>query len=383
MSSVSVGEAGMNQRTKHPKPVLLIHGVISDGSWQDEVGATLKPFFQLAQVRYPHYRGKFGAVKVVCEPWGIVLALAALVTLLALEMATWRAVATSAVIAFLACTAPVVYLRYRLALDLYKKEAGKVLDRRPHVIAHSFGTRLTAGLLGVVKGSRLGQVVLCGCVLPRSFDWSSLVSAGRVKAVRNDYSRDDWVGWGAKLAGRLHSHLGNAGTHGFDANAKGVHRLTSPDEQCRDCRSPESKASIHDVDCTGLNHNDCLKIASHCKVWWLPFLWGFDSAEHQELVTLCRDWVEADNDPERIAPLEETLHRRAWNWCQRKTLPDFLRAKLSDAGLPHGKVEVDQAFFQLAVKIEQASNAPLDDDIVQCLNPLTALAQVVEQAKEL
>lgn len=373
----------MSQRTKRPRPVLLVHGVASYGEWQDEVGATLKPFFLPAQVRYPHYRGKFGALKVVCEPWGLVIALAALLALLGLGMATWHAIAAAAVITFMACSEPIVYWRYRLALAIYMKEAGKVLDRRPHVIAHSFGTRLTAGLLTVVKGSRLGHVVLCGCVLPRSFDWMPLVGAGRVKAVRNDYTRDDWVGWVAKLAGRLHSHLGNAGTHGFDANAKGVHRLTSPDQPCPNCQISGLNAGIHDVDCTGLGHSDCLTMASHCKVWWLPFLWGFDSAEHQTLVALCRDWVDADHDPERIAPLEDDIRERAWTWCQRKTLPEFLRGKLSDAGLAHEKLDVDLAFFQLAVKIEQASNAPLDEDIVQCLNPLTALAQVVEQAKEL
>ncbi len=373
----------MGQRKKRPTPVLLIHGIASEGEWQDEVSATLKPFFAPAQVRYPQYRGRFGALKVVCETRIAALAAVILLVMLWAGVPTWPAVAIAAVVLFVACLKPFLAWRFGEAMTVYKQESGKVLERRPHVIAHSFGTRLTASLLEVMKGSRLGRIVLCGCVLPRTFDWHRYILADRVTAVRNDYTRTDWVGWAAKLAGGLHSHLGNAGTHGFHANAVHVHQVNSPEIPCTRCKSRQTKAHIHDVDCTGLGHSDGLTVESHCKMWWLPFLWGFDAAEHQDLVNPCRNWVDAGDDPEALEPHETEVAQRVWNWCHRATLSDYIGFWLTKAGLANDPTQVNRALYQLLVKINEASDAPLDDEIVECLNPRTAMTQVVEQAKEL
>lgn len=69
---------------------------------------------------------------------------------------------------------------------------------RCDVIAHSFGTLLLAHLLSDPKYENLvfGKVVLCGSLIPRTFQWRGLLDSGRVEAVLNHRAgKDRWVKW--------------------------------------------------------------------------------------------------------------------------------------------------------------------------------------------
>lgn len=367
----------MCARKKEPRPVLMVHGVASNGDWQDEIEATLRPFFGPVQVRYSQYRGRLGALLVVCEPWIIVVALIVTIVLMEMNIATWDSVAIGSVILLVAVLPVGVKWRRHLALKRYMRIAGEHLDRTPHVIAHSFGTYLTARLLESVRGSELCRIVLCGCVLPREFNWQTYVDACRVKGVRNDYTCNDWVGIAARLAGQLHSNLGNAGTHGFHHTLQYVHKVRSPDEHCVLCQQPRTESSIHDVDCSGLGHSDGLLIASHCKMWWLPYLWGFDPAEHRALVRLCRDWVESAGDDEKMAEIEAKLDATRWNWCRRSTILSFLQMELASRNSPHSQDDVLRAFNRFAIKVDVASNVALNNPAAQCLHFDVAMNEVL------
>ena len=59
------------------RQVLLVHGINSNGDWQDAVEHVLDPHFEVVKIRYWQYRW-LGAFKLVLEPWALILAGAAI-----------------------------------------------------------------------------------------------------------------------------------------------------------------------------------------------------------------------------------------------------------------------------------------------------------------
>ena len=65
---------------------------------------------------------------------------------------------------------------------------------RVSIIAHSFGTHLAMEALTRENGGlRFDRVVLTGSILPRGFDWKTVLSNKLVMAVRNERATSDWV----------------------------------------------------------------------------------------------------------------------------------------------------------------------------------------------
>ena len=94
-------------------------------------------------------------------------------------------------------------------------------------IAHSNGTYLIAKALELYPACQFKHVVFAGSVLPRDYNWSSLLPStgeGRVRAVVNYVATRDWiVAWFPKLFQFLRvQDLGSAGHDGFDLNPKGA-----------------------------------------------------------------------------------------------------------------------------------------------------------------
>jgi pimeloyl-ACP methyl ester carboxylesterase len=68
----------------------------------------------------------------------------------------------------------------------------KVRVRRLSVVAHSFGTLIAMQSLLRENGNlRYDRVVLTGCILPRDFDWNSVLTKKWVMAVRNERATKD------------------------------------------------------------------------------------------------------------------------------------------------------------------------------------------------
>jgi hypothetical protein len=94
-----------------------------------------------------------------------------------------------------------------------REVAKVVLDPRPDVIAHSFGTLLLGHALHRHPELQVGRVVTLGCILRPDFDWATLVERGQVDAVLNHFgTRDFW----ARIAHYAIPDAGPAGRRGFD-----------------------------------------------------------------------------------------------------------------------------------------------------------------------
>ncbi|MCI0563578.1 MAG: alpha/beta hydrolase [Nitrososphaera sp.] len=92
---------------------------------------------------------------------------------------------------------------------------------RPSVIAHSFGTYLTAQLLDQYPEVKFDKVIFAGSIANESFDWVDALEKNRVLFVRNEFAtRDVWP----EVAKRVIADCGNSGTKSFVC---GSHRYLS------------------------------------------------------------------------------------------------------------------------------------------------------------
>lgn len=96
-------------------------------------------------------------------------------------------------------------------------EAGNTVDlndpaKRPSIIAHSFGTFLVGYSLLKYDDIRYDKIILCGCILPRDFDWWTLFARDQVNQVRNEYGLKDY--W-TKVAPFAVHNSGDSGAFGF------------------------------------------------------------------------------------------------------------------------------------------------------------------------
>jgi len=85
-------------------------------------------------------------------------------------------------------------------------------EAHPSIVAHSFGTYILGSALIKYKGLHFNKVLLCGSILPRDYPWDTLLNAGRVQAVRNEFgTADRWT----RLARWFIPGTGASGTEGF------------------------------------------------------------------------------------------------------------------------------------------------------------------------
>ncbi|MEA2235454.1 MAG: eukaryotic-like serine/threonine-protein kinase [Thermoanaerobaculia bacterium] len=128
--------------------LLSIHGVETEGEWQEEIDRSFKGIAGLAHEGYKY--GKFHFWK-----------------------ATYSAARDSEILAF------------TKKWDEVYRDTGVV----PSVIAHSFGTYVACRALLRYPAMAFDHVILCGSILDCDFDWPSMVANGRVQAVLNESCR--------------------------------------------------------------------------------------------------------------------------------------------------------------------------------------------------
>jgi pimeloyl-ACP methyl ester carboxylesterase len=367
-------------RIRNKTPLILVHGIRTKGSWQDQLSPLIEHFYKPVHVRYWQYRGIFGFLSVFCEIWVFfILFVVAYVTYL-LEFISGLGFGVAIVFACLLSISPhAVKFRRDAALSAYKQAVKDTLNESPHLIAHSFGTHLTARILSHQPNAVFRQVILSASVLPSDFDWHAHINGGRVANVRNDFSRGDWVGHWANFLGRFHSDFGNAGSVGIKKYSKIVHKLKAPHVICDLCLSKEKSAPIHDVDCSNMGHTDAFIGTSHFRRWWLPFLWGFDPAEHSKLLKMCKDWTEANksHDAVTILSIENLLKVQIWGWCEWKTLWAYMVQVTNDAGFDPECVDFKSLFARFAFRLNQSAMCEDSDKEVIFLQPRYALLQVL------
>ena len=362
------------------KPVLLIHGIQTEGHWQDEIEPALKWFFRPVHIRYSEFR-YLGPLLVISEPFllvpGVVLCIGSLWiprSLLALCIG----------ILFVLLSLSKFGLSFRrgAALDKYHKISGDDLIARPHVIAHSFGTYLTGRLISEVDAARVSRVVLVGCVMPRAFDWKTLIANKKLEEVRNDYSPMDFVAAIAGFAGWIHKDLGPAGKYGF--GSLDAHQLDSPNQICAEC-DRGSKAVVHDVKCEHMTHSGAFVARAHAASYWLPFFWNMDAGEYLQLLEYCGKYAAAIDsaDPNSLHTLEVEAQSTKRRLLGGLTLWDTLKKRLVTGDTQPSQVLVSRALMQFCTGMTYASFDKFQTEVTKLLDPRNALTKAVVEARSM
>jgi len=322
------------------KRVLTIHGINTAGKWQEDIEPVLRPFFEPVRVRYRHYRW-LGGLKLVLEPWVLIGFVVADGLLWWGEwLRGWLLVVGVPLGLLLGVVLAVVAapIRRKVALRSVWRQASPCMkDKRPHIIAHSFGTYLTGTALQEYPAARVRRVVLVGCVLHASWNWATLKLRKRdaFDEVRNDWTNKDAVVWLAGWIERRIPGFGQAGRSGFRGDAAVVHNVDYPTALCRAC-NPVPGALVHNVDCGGLGHSDAFIGPAHAERFWLPFLWGIDPAEYGLLLDFCESAADQQElgNINRLKVVEDELLSWEWQWADRKTLKDYITGLAREVRIP-------------------------------------------------
>ena len=249
--------------------MVVIHGMLSRGEWQEELGWFLSTTWGKS---LPVSIYKYGKIFT-----GVLIAL----------------------------RRRQLQERFRARFAALSEQARKSgYSGKPDVVAHSFGTWLLGQMLrdecDRKKEDRLqlGRVILAGCVIRPDYDWRLVIEEKKVveQVLCHCGSKDGVVPW-AHYAIR---HSGPSGRRGFDsdlvvnvmAEGYGHSDLFAVDqkvEHCAQCRKPDDVAGHH------------LAHSYHC--CWEPFL----TLPAEELAGLPNRFEPPESWRESPAPLRGTL----------------------------------------------------------------------------
>lgn len=336
--------------------VILIHGISSTGEWQETVRDVLEPHFHCVVFKYSEFF-RFGAIK--------------------------------ATLAF--------RLRARVVRRFQKvfEESYNPGEPRPHVIAHSFGTVLTADLLDQAT-VKLGKLILTGSALAREFRWSDLFTndPDKVGDVRNEIGDSDWVVFLARISGMVSRKLGDSGRRGF--KGPHVHDIPGPWGECSHCS--EARARVHNVSLGDYAHSGVFLTRRHASELWLPYLWGVSPQSYRDFIECCRE--AGDRLAEGRLAEADALAEKLGNWTaprqltgldSAKSLIEYARLQLN-AYRRRGEISKSEAELEqlLPLAIEGARGAVVDalkerdergrqGDTARllALNPVTAVVRAI------
>jgi pimeloyl-ACP methyl ester carboxylesterase len=264
----------------------------------------------------------------------ILVVTSGLVALFGPRDVTWRWILGLVGILFAAAVAIMLARRRRAGTveHVFAEVQSQAADPRPHVIAHSYGTLVTAAALERFPSLQVGRVVLSACVLPRSFPWDRVIRQNpyALDSVRNEVGGGDWVVRIAAAVSRLVPHLGDAGLKGFIGESTLVHTADNCYGACSACTSESRTAVIHNVSFAAFEHCDPFVGELHTKRFWLPILWGIRPDEFQDLQQLCKlaVYLERKGDSSGLTIVEDEFLDRGWNWAQGSSIGDLLWEQL-------------------------------------------------------
>lgn len=399
----------LRSMARAPQLVLTIHGVSPDRGWQNRAAMALEPHFQCVPITYWQYGSPLGAFAVLFN-LSILVILCAALTFLLLHP-TWRHAIWVIALTIVGVIASIVVARYRRVrvVDVVKRQIStKAERRRPHVIAHSFGSYICGWALDKFQDLRFGRIVLVGCVLPRSFRWQKILHKrpGAFEEVRNDIGLSDLVVWLLRWFGRIAPDMGTSGLFGFlgGPGVGVVHRSSRAWGPCVTCVQSARRALIHDIFLAKYRHSDWALGPGHARELWLPYLWGLSPREFNEWIECCRDAAFARQEQfwQQLDVAEENLRRRTWTWTQMRTLNVFLEAELEsraqrskpnvadDLRRHHLEVVRDAFTFTyvaVAAAYEESANpgpapeaTPERNQILLALYPPRAIARALDEA---
>ena len=316
------------------RQVVTIHGINTDGEWQEMAKCVFGPHFECLNLKYPHYR-RFGALKLLVHLPSLLVGLTT--CLVPWMILSWVGINTDKWIwallggTVLAVSHGIAHSHRRRAVDYIDRELSRKMGTRPpDFIGHSLGTYLCGTLLLRAEYRRFNRMILAGCVLPTKYPWKQLNASGRkaCREVQNEVGKRDLVVW---IAFALHGwvgQFGQAGYRGFRAKDGTVHNLKGPYDACRYCDG-ETAALVHNIDHPEVGHSDLFITPEYCDSFWFPFLLEIHPSEYREFSDLC---IEAANleidDPKHELPLLiAVFFEERWEWADG-TVADALRKEL-------------------------------------------------------
>lgn len=320
--------------------VLTIHGINSDGRWQDEIKALLGPYYACINIRYQHYR-YLGALGLFLEPW-VSLVLVGLFVLLEfnevdLQFSFWAPIAL---------VASVVAARIRrwLAFRCVVAQCGSSASAgwHPHIIAHSLGTYFFAEALRRRAEVRADRIVLTGGVINEDWDWAGLMvrKPSAFAAIRNEVGRRDRIARMASILAHLINGFGRSGYLGF-RESDIVHTIPDPNTDCKRCCKGGVITPVHNVVSEYSGHSDSFIGPGYAAFYWLPFFWDIQPEEYRQFREMCEVGVQLhqNRDP-RGAEVEEIFGGSRFSWAPQYTLREYIR-RLTEEQLLEGGYALD------------------------------------------
>jgi hypothetical protein len=126
--------------------------------------------------------------------------------------------------------------------------------------------------------------------------------------------------------------------------------------------------------------------------FWLPYLWGLESAEYGVLLDLCESAADLHTvgDVRRLTVVEDELLNRPWRWAGGLTLKGYIdylagnHPRLGARTLDEMVGRIARVFWQTverarAARTNQALNDPSEDHWLLYLYPWQAVTYAVEQ----
>jgi hypothetical protein len=364
--------------------VITVHGVNSNGAWQEEVKAALGVFFDFEPIKYNHYRFCFGTEvgfnPFVWLPLGILLAIA---VFRGWVRGGWEIAGRVVLLILLTHLAAYPYRSW--AEKAFRKRLSKKFEESgapPSLIAHSFGTYLSGRALRDLPWPRFNRMVLAGCVLDAEFPWSAIRGSDpfRFSEVRNEMAARDRVARFAASLERLIPGFGSAGYAGFKGTSDWIHQVESANAVCVLCENTGSRAPIHNVKCEKLGHSDVFLGPAYAVLYWIPFLWGYDPAAYQNFLSICYEIGQATQDKRKqdMKDNYQKLRNSSWGQTPKKTLDREIVA-----AVPKGHVPSEDDLDKIAtetLRFVLLGQHALDDEttvgrskFIQCLNIFVAI----------
>lgn len=172
------------ERSRDVKWILSLHGMNTSGRWQQEFSWFLQNLYGYS---IPVAIYKYGNIKL------------------------------SPLLAFRHRT----YLK-RLVRNIHRfqNKFEQEQQKKPDVIAHSFGTLLLAKVLMENEDIKVGRVILTGSIIPPDFAWRPLIERGQVEGVLCHHSRKDFP---VKIAHWFIPGSGPSGVYGFNNKKNVIH----------------------------------------------------------------------------------------------------------------------------------------------------------------
>jgi hypothetical protein len=378
---VHVPENSSSQKIR----VITVHGVNSEGEWQEEVAKALGVFFTFEPIKYNHYRWFFGTELVLCPLVWLPLSAIFIVALFMGWVREAHGICLC-ILAILLLSGFGAYPYRRWAVKKFRERLSQKFKKGgpfPCLIAHSFGTYLSGRAMRDLPWPSYDRMVLAGCVLDRDFPWQNVQGNNpkRFHAVRNEMASRDNIARLAAWLDRLIPGFGSAGYSGFRGSAQWVHNVDSANIVCNACDSSKSGAPIHNIKCEELGHSDVFLGPAYAVIYWLPFLWGYDPAAYRYFLSVCFEISRATVTGEKAAMKSnyQMLRTISWGQTARKSLDQEIQEAVPNGHNPLNEEELDKIATETlrCVLLGQAAfdddNAAERDKYVQFLNVYLAI----------